>query len=217
MPRLGPQTEPAIQAWHIQYTLLNVKHKQTEVLGSIWKWNTCFATASHHRSVPSTLPCTLSFSFGRDLQKQKSNYMQVPRELLAFASLHRISTFLPCTSFKHSVTPFVCALSCPHSIQTSPLFFQIIKLAFKKQPCPLLLTLKYLLTSAVGLFFWITVLCNEILHDLELCGSLQHRNMVQFPLLASKWKTYWCKLLLGMKPVERTTLFQYIYVFHFTQ
>lgn len=153
MLRLGPQTEPGIQARHIENPHHNVKHKQRQLLGFISKQNTCFATASHHLSAPYALPCTLLFSFDRDLQKQKSNFRQIHRELLAFTCPCRIWTFLPLPSFKRSVTPFVCAPSCPYSIQISPLSFQIIKLAFIKQPCPLLLTLKYLLTSGVFFFF----------------------------------------------------------------
>lgn len=184
VPAPGPRTGPATGAQHLQ-THPRVKHRQGELLGFISKWSTCFATASHHPPAPYALPV---FSSNPDLQKQNSNFMPVHRELLAFSRLCRIWMPLPPTSFTHAVIPFVCALSCPYRTQISSLPFQIVKSASKNQPRPLVLPLKYLLISEVGFLFWITVVCNE------LSRCFQQRNLVQFPLLPSKWKTCWCKL-----------------------
>lgn len=131
-----------------------------------------------------TISLHSSVLFQSRLEKQNSNFMPVPKELLALSRLCRIWTPLPPTSFKHAVTLLICALSWSHRTQIPPLPFQIIKSTSKNQPQPLILSLKYLLISEVGFLFWITVVCNE------LSRSLQQR---KFALLPSKQKICWCK------------------------
>lgn len=111
-------TRPPDSTWNRSTAPSDTPQCQTQAGGAIrahFKMEHLFC----HCLPPS--PCTPVFSSNPDLQKQNSDFMSGPRELLAFSRLCRIWTPLPPTSFKDAVTPFVCALSCPYRTQF-PLF-----------------------------------------------------------------------------------------------